>query len=374
MPPFDMQVIHWPTLAEFVAYLDDIDRPSWCHGITNHNTFIPNALQWRGLVSMQSMRQTYVGKGWSAGPNLYLAAEAPNPNDRGIWQMTPITHVGVHAGPCNSDHLGVENVGDFDAAPPSVAQYQLLLDVNRAILQRWGIPPENVNVHNECMTGRTCPGKYLTGAQIRADLMTPIARPPVITPDTALLAPPRASQAQCVAYLTRRPTGEYTPYDVASIVRSYYAYAAGLDPVLALAQMIHETGALSSALSQRKDRDGRPLRNPAGIGVTGELSTTPHDGYVWNADIHKYSKALGFTSWELSAKSHIGRLLAYALSVNTGTLAQQTLISNALAQRPLPATYRGIAPALRGLNGHWAVPGTFYADKIAEIMTAICNT
>jgi hypothetical protein len=167
---FDADFQHWPTLAAFTAYLQGVPRPAWCTGITNHNTYIPNELQWRGLASMQSMRATYIAKGWSAGPHLYLCAEAPNPADTGIWQLTPLAHPGVHAGACNADHLGIENVGDFNARPPSPAQYTLLLAVNRAILAWWGIPPEKVNVHNECMAGRTCPGKYLTGTQIRASL------------------------------------------------------------------------------------------------------------------------------------------------------------------------------------------------------------
>jgi hypothetical protein len=122
---------------------------------------------------MQSMRAFYIGKGWSAGPHLYLCAAAPNAVDTGIWQMTPLGHVGVHAGACNTHHLGIENVGDFDKAPPSADQYTLLITVNLLILQHWGIPPAQVNVHNECMTGRTCPGKHLTGTQIRADLQKP---------------------------------------------------------------------------------------------------------------------------------------------------------------------------------------------------------
>jgi hypothetical protein len=167
---FDAQFIHWSTVAAFTAHLATVKRPLWCSGLTNHNTFIPNETQWRGLASMQSMQATYINKGWSAGPHLYLAAECPNPQDAGIWQMTPLDHIGVHAGPCNSARLGIENVGDFDARPPSPAQYQLLLDVNTAILRAWDLSPDRVNVHNECMDGRTCPGRFLTGAQIRTSL------------------------------------------------------------------------------------------------------------------------------------------------------------------------------------------------------------
>lgn len=178
MAAFDAQIMHWPTIAAFKAYLQGIPRPAWCQGITNHNTYIPNETQWHGIVSVQSCMRTYIEKGWSAGPHLFLAATAPDPKDTGIFQLTPLSHIGVHAGACNAHHLGIENVGDFDARPPTADQYTLLITVNLLILQQWGLPPLSVNVHNECMTGRTCPGKHLTGTQIRADLQKP---PPPIT-------------------------------------------------------------------------------------------------------------------------------------------------------------------------------------------------
>lgn len=43
------------------------------------------------------------------------------------------------------------------------------------------------------------------------------------------------------------------------------------------------------------------------------------------------------------------------------------LVCVALIARPLPQRLRGVAPTWRGLNGRWAVPGTDYADKIADI-------
>jgi N-acetylmuramoyl-L-alanine amidase-like protein len=173
VPEFAAQIIHWPTLAAFVAHLATVPRPSWCKGITNHNTYIPNEATWYGIPSVKSCMKTYIGKGWDAGPHLFVAAVAPNPAHLGIFQLTPLTHQGIHAGACNTDHLGIEHVGDFDARAPTYAQYQLLLDVNRAILKAWGLPASAVNVHNECMPGRTCPGRHLTGAQIRADLVLP---------------------------------------------------------------------------------------------------------------------------------------------------------------------------------------------------------
>lgn len=174
---FDADIRHFPTIASFDAYLQTVPRPAWCNAICHHNTYRPNELTWKGRASMQSMMAYYIGKGWSAGPHLYLAASAPDPADRGIWTMTPLAHQGIHAGQCNATHLGIENVGDFDARPPTADQYTLLITVTLLILHAWGLPPEAVNVHNECMVGRTCPGKYLTGTQIRADLRKPAPRP-----------------------------------------------------------------------------------------------------------------------------------------------------------------------------------------------------
>ncbi len=181
---FDAQIVHWPTLSAFEAYVAGVARPAWCSKLCNHNTYKPDETTWRGTTSMQALVTYYRDvQQWTSGPHLFLAAHAPDPADTGIFQLTPITHKGTHAGVCNSDSLGIENVGDFNARPPTPEQYTLLLTVNRLLLAHWGIPPASVVVHNECMTGRVCPGKYLTGTQIRADLSKPL--PPITKRYTA---------------------------------------------------------------------------------------------------------------------------------------------------------------------------------------------
>jgi hypothetical protein len=156
---------------------------------------------------------------------------------------------------------------------------------------------------------------------------------------------------QCTHYLLSRPHGEYTAGDIERVIVPAYFWvcaSAGVDPLLAIAQMIHETGNLTSYWSQR------PRRNPAGIGVTGEPG-----------------KGLSFASWDKDAiPAHVGRLLAYALEPRAANAAQAALIARALGYRPLPAAYRGVAPTLRGLNGRWAV-GARYADAIARVANAI---
>ncbi len=54
-----------------------------------------------------------------------------------------------------------------------------------------------------------------------------------------------------------------------------------------------------------------------------------------------------------------------------GTPEQQAMIDEALALRPLPARYRGIAPTLAGLGGTWAYPGQGYAARVAARANAM---
>lgn len=174
-PQFNAQIMHWATLSDFESYLGRIPKPAWVKGITDHNTYIPNELQWRGMTSMMGMRTTYIGKGWTAGPHLYLAAECVNPADAGIWQMTPLTDKGVHAGACNATRTGIENVGDFNARRPTPKQWQLAVSVNAALCRAWKLDASAINVHSDCMEGRTCPGQYFDGAQLRADVAAALA-------------------------------------------------------------------------------------------------------------------------------------------------------------------------------------------------------
>ena len=171
----------------------------------------------------------------------------------------------------------------------------------------------------------------------------------VVTPQSALLAPPRTTPKTLERYMLSRQHGSYSDDDVRNILRTYTATckAAGLDPLLVVSQMVLETGNLMSFWSQP------PRRNPAGIGVTG-----------------KPGAGISFSNWDKAARSHVGRLLAYALPKDGGTDAQRKLIDEALKVRPLPDDRRGRAPKLKGLAGSWAADRK-YADKITGIANEI---
>ena len=189
----------------------------------------------------------------------------------------------------------------------------------------------------------------------------------VYHPDSPLLAPtPPGLAARAAQAILTRPHGAYTDHDIANVIIPAYlaqCAAVGLDATLVLAQLIHETGSLTSWWSQR------PRRNPAGIGVTGRTMAGQPRSLDWaKRDDGVWAEGVSFESWNGAAiPAHLGRLLAYAVTDAAANDAQRQLIEYAMLIRPLPASYRGVAPTITGLNGRWAVPGKDYGQRIATV-------
>ena len=186
--------------------------------------------------------------------------------------------------------------------------------------------------------------------------------------DLPILGLPSGTVEEAVRVLAPRAVNNgYSYDDVRAIVQAYeqVGSSVGVDWFLAIAQMAHETGYLTSYWS------ARPQNNPAGLGVEGQSSSTnPNQpGWVFNTQRNMWEKGLSFPTWRDDAvPAHIGRLLAYALRDDQATPAQKAMITKALAYRALPSNLRGIAPTVVGLNGRWAYPGTTYGQRILEVM------
>ncbi|MEN9937652.1 MAG: hypothetical protein RLZZ387_4231 [Chloroflexota bacterium] len=197
----------------------------------------------------------------------------------------------------------------------------------------------------------------------------------------ALDQPASTSQEQVCAYILRRPHGEYTEDDIRTvIVPAYFSQceAVGIQPVLAIAQMIHETGNLTSFWA------ARPQRNPAGIGVNGQKQPTePADKTNWafNTQRGQWEYGVSFASWQNDAiPAHIGRLLAYFLPKGAESDVQRTAIERGLRYRALQDKMRGSARTLRQIGrAHnptgqgWASPGTDYGARIAATASRILS-
>jgi hypothetical protein len=192
---------------------------------------------------------------------------------------------------------------------------------------------------------------------------------------SGLFGPPGATEEAVLHSILTRPTGEYTAHDLGAIIIPHYwvyCVSAGLDPVLVLAQVVYETDNFASWWA------ARPRRNPAGIGVNGQRTTSkPADLAYWeyNQKEARWEYGLRFSTWQDDAiPAHVGRLLAYLLPARTGSVFQRALIERALAVRPLPAKVRGsvkqlqhLGKALNPSGEGWASPGKTYGRNIAAV-------
>ncbi len=159
----------------------------------------------------------------------------------------------------------------------------------------------------------------------------------------------------------------YTLGDWRTILLEYDKEAkfANINPYLVIAQMVKETDWGRSWWAQR------PRRNPAGLGVTGEVSFNPpidRNGWAEDTRTHVWRKGNTFPSWEVSAAAHTGHLLAYLYDDNELNDAQRLLV---LQDPRAKFVDRGSIKRLRDLDGKWAVPGVGYGRSIATLANAL---
>ena len=321
------------------------------------------------------------GRGWSGVGYHEVLAEETNGGPVVAYVVSDPELQRAHIALQNDVAFGICCATDFRNTIPDQKWIDALADRLYTHRRRW--PGARIVGHGEqARPGyeTTCPGtrwpawkpRLLAAVALRDLATAPPPQPPIVTTiNSPILGPATGTPESAVAYLSARARStQYDRADVAHIVNAYQreGRAVGVDWFLALAQMAHETGALTSFWS------ARPQRNPAGLGVTGERSDTcPTEGaWARNPATGVWERGLSFDRWDPDAvRAHLGRLLAYALPAGEGTPEQQAMIDEALALRPLPARYRGIAPTLAGLGGTWAYPGQGYAARVAARANAM---
>ena len=179
---------------------------------------------------------------------------------------------------------------------------------------------------------------------------------------------PSALAQQCVDYiLHHNHSPEYTTWDIQwKIVWPYFNYSPGIDPVMLVAQLIHETGNLTSWWS------GRPRRNPAGIGVTGRtvIGDQPKPKGKWVLKDGFWHEGNSYGDWTDAVHAHIGRVLCYRFTVLGGDSHQRVLMNIANDDRTFPPKHRGKYKNWYDLNGIWSLSPT-YAQQIERIAEAI---
>ena len=162
---------HWTTPNELRAHLaaHDPSIAPWAKGVVLHHTWSPTIGQWRGAASIDAIAKYYEAKGWDRGPHLFVAVGSQRPSDDGIWQMTPLNLVGIHAGKANSWAWGIEVVGNYDVAPWSPACADMVRATTLALMN-WRsivVSRETLIGHREVPSPKSCPGKMIDMDMVR---------------------------------------------------------------------------------------------------------------------------------------------------------------------------------------------------------------
>jgi hypothetical protein len=169
-----------------------------------------------------------------------------------------------------------------------------------------------------------------------------------------------------VAIAAVAPTAVYPRAEAAHLAALYWQYAplVGLDPAVAWAQLMLETGRIdppSAGLASWWCLPGR--WNFAGIGVTSATALARPNTGVWQQDGAIWREGIAFSSATQGVMAHIGRLIAYAMPPTQYTPAQAWAVGIALDWRLLPARYHGAAGTIEEFGGGVWAKDTRYAAK-----------
>jgi hypothetical protein len=186
MSHFSWSTRSFPSVAAFVAYLATLPPPRWAQGVAIHHTWSPDVQQWAGARTMAGLARYYQfdvrnpdgSRGWSSGPHLFIAPDGV------IWQGTPVTTPGTHAGTYNRLFWGIEVVGNYDVKPWSTPTAEAAFGAATALLRWKGITTigmGSVRGHRETGSSKTCPGKQINMDAVRAELWKRLTQRPTTT-------------------------------------------------------------------------------------------------------------------------------------------------------------------------------------------------
>jgi hypothetical protein len=166
-------------LDAFRAYVNARPRYAWIRGLTVHHTWSPTIDQWAGLSTLTGTRNYYRDTlGWSAGPHLFIANGT---RADGIFIGTPLDTRGIHAGVCNSTHLGMEIVGNYDPAPWPAPLREYVYSIIEIVFHWLNLPVNMYSLrgHRECLPNKTCPGRSIDMNRVRDDMAQRITHPEI---------------------------------------------------------------------------------------------------------------------------------------------------------------------------------------------------
>ncbi|MBU0727229.1 N-acetylmuramoyl-L-alanine amidase [Patescibacteria group bacterium] len=141
-----------------------------------HHTWRPTKEQWQGQISINGLKSYYEGKGWSAGPHIFVAED-------GIWLFSPMRKDGIHAGALNHLSIGIEIVGDYDNEKWEGKTKYNALGTIKALMFYLHLENKDILFHRDA-SPKSCPGWAITKEWLFAELASfrKLPRIPSISP------------------------------------------------------------------------------------------------------------------------------------------------------------------------------------------------
>lgn len=151
------------SLDDFKAYINGYNfAPLNPTKIVLHHTWRPTTQEWQGQKSINGLKSFYEGKGWSAGPHLFIAED-------GIWLFSPMNLVGIHAGEGNTKSIGIEIVGDYDNQLWAGKTKENVLGAVKALMSKLGVKEDGIKFHRD-YSSKSCPGNAITKEWVLSQL------------------------------------------------------------------------------------------------------------------------------------------------------------------------------------------------------------
>ncbi len=151
------------TLREFEEYVGTYDfGPLLPNKLVLHHTWRPTVEGWAGERTIAGLKRYYEGKGWPAGPHLFVGPD-------GLWLFSPMRHDGIHSSSLNPRSVGIEVVGDYDAEVWQEPVKTFALGAVRALQNRLAIGESQIYFHRD-VSSKSCPGRAITKEWLFAEL------------------------------------------------------------------------------------------------------------------------------------------------------------------------------------------------------------
>lgn len=149
------------TTEQFLALLTAV-RPSLTRTLTAvhlHHTWRPTRAQFRGLATIEAMRNYHIGLGWDdIAQHLTIDPFGISWTGRN-WNRPPASQRGKN-GSADAGPFMIEMVGDFDAGQENLdgEQRTAVREVVAGLLDLCDLTPENIHFHRELGSPKSCPG------------------------------------------------------------------------------------------------------------------------------------------------------------------------------------------------------------------------